>query len=51
MTFRRPLTVSDAIGLEQLLDDNGPDLYAYFARRCGGPDDAEDALSEVFLTA
>ncbi len=43
--------MSDAVGLEQFLDDNGPDLYAYLARRCAGPDDAEDALSEVFLTA
>jgi RNA polymerase sigma factor (sigma-70 family) len=42
--------VNDA-ALEELLDDNGPDLYAYLARRCGGPADAEDALSEVFLTA
>ena len=43
--------MSGAVDLEEALDDNGPDLYSYLARRCSSPDDAEDALGEVFLTA
>ena len=42
--------MDDTAALEQLLDANGGDLYAYLARRTDA-DEAEDALSDVFLTA
>ena len=43
--------MSDDADLERVLDDNASALYAYLARRTGDPDDAEEALNDVFLMA
>ncbi len=43
--------MSDGLDLELILDDNASALYAYLVRRIGDPDDAEEALNDVFLTA